>query len=197
MSGPTIELPQDWRTPYDLGWSVIPVEPRGKHPLGPWKPYQSEQASLATVKQWAARQSNIGIVTGTVSRLIVLDLDSREAVEAAKRRHSRIAVAGGGIRPDAVTVQSMLDLLLQLRERRSPEGWELYDLVESGLTQAEAAERLGITPQAASKRAIAAGVRIDTAAREGIAQLLALADEASGHESDTDAGSAAGAEEDA
>ena len=122
---------------------------------------------------------------------------AREAVEAAKRRHSRIAVAGGGIRPDAVTVQSMLDLLLQLRERRSPEGWELYDLVESGLTQAEAAERLGITPQAASKRAIAAGVRIDTAAREGIAQLLALADEASGHESDTDAGSAAGAEEDA
>jgi len=86
MSGPTIELPQDWRTPYDLGWSVIPVEPRGKHPLGPWKPYQSERASLATVEQWAARQSNIGIVTGTVSRLIVLDLDSREAVEAAHER---------------------------------------------------------------------------------------------------------------
>lgn len=101
---------------------------------------------------------------------------AREAVDAAKRRPWRVAVAGPGIRPAAETIQSMLELLLQLRERRSPEGWELYDLVETGLTQADAAERLGITPQAASKRAIAAGVRLDIAARDGIVELLALAD---------------------
>ncbi|MBN9140246.1 MAG: DNA-binding protein [Micrococcales bacterium] len=101
---------------------------------------------------------------------------AREAVEAAKRRPWRVAVGGDSLRPRAATIQAMLELLLQLRERRSPEGWELYDLVESGLTQAEAAERLGITPQAASKRAIAAGVRLDATARDGIVELLALAD---------------------
>lgn len=115
---------------------------------------------------------------------------AREAVEAAKRRSTRVVVAGRGTRPAAETLQAVLDLLLQLRERRSPEGWELYDLVEEGLTQAEAAERLGITPQAASKRAIAAGIRLDTAARDGLVELLALAD-------GTDAGPAPATEEDA
>ncbi|MFT4030467.1 MAG: DNA-binding protein [Protaetiibacter sp.] len=101
---------------------------------------------------------------------------AREAVDAAKRRPWRVAVAGDSIRPSASAIQSVLELLLHARERRSREGWELYDLVESGLTQAEAAERLGVTPQAASKRARAAGVRQDAAARAGIAELLALAD---------------------
>ncbi len=115
---------------------------------------------------------------------------AREAVEAAKRRQWRAAVVGAGTRPSAGTLQAMLELLLQLRERRSPEGWELYDLVEAGLTQAQAAERLGITPQAASKRAIAAAVRLDAAAREGIVELLTAADGA-------DAGAAPRTEEDA
>lgn len=107
---------------------------------------------------------------------------AREAVDAAKKRATHAAVAGSGIRPDAATLQATLDLLLQLRERRSSEGWELYDLVESGLTQAEAASALGITPQAASKRAIAAGIRLDIAARDAIAALLSLADESIGTE---------------
>lgn len=103
---------------------------------------------------------------------------ARQAVETAKRRPLRIAVDAGGAptRPDAATLQAMLELLVQLRERRSPEGWELFDLLEQGLTQLEAARRLGITPQAASKRAIAAAIRLDAAARDGLAALLALAD---------------------
>lgn len=101
---------------------------------------------------------------------------ARDAVEAAKRRPWHVAVAGDGIHPRAETLQTMLELLLQLRERRSPEGWELADLVEAGLTQADAAGRLGISPQAASKRALAAGVRLDLAARDGITELLALAE---------------------
>ncbi|TXK19871.1 DNA-binding protein [Homoserinibacter sp. GY 40078] len=102
---------------------------------------------------------------------------ARTAVDAAKRRPTRAAVASvQPLRPSATTVQAMLDLLLQLRERRSAEGWELYDLVESSLTQADAAARLDITPQAASKRAIAAGLRHDHAARTALAELLAIAD---------------------
>lgn len=107
---------------------------------------------------------------------------ARDAVEAAKKRPSHAAVAAHGIRPDASTLQATLELLLHLRERRSPEGWELYDLVESGLTQAEAAAALGITPQAASKRAIAAGIRLDSAARDALTALLSLADESIGAE---------------
>jgi len=105
---------------------------------------------------------------------------ARDAVEAAKKRPSRAAIAGDDIRPEAGTLQATLDLLLHLRERRSPEGWELYDLVEAGKTQAEAASALGITPQAASKRAIAAGLRLDSAARDAITALLSLADESIG-----------------
>ncbi|AYF99338.1 DNA-binding protein [Protaetiibacter intestinalis] len=105
---------------------------------------------------------------------------ARTAVESAKKRPTRVSIASErSTRPEAETLQSMLDLLLQLRERRSPEGWELYDRVESGLTQAQAAHQLGITPQAASKRAIAAGIRLDVAAREGLTALLALAAETS------------------
>jgi len=105
---------------------------------------------------------------------------ARDAVEAAKKRPSRAAVDGDRIRPDAPTLQAALDLLLHLRDRRSPEGWELYDLVEAGNTQAEAAAALGITPQAASKRAIAAGIRLDSAARDALTALLSLADESIG-----------------
>ncbi len=137
--------------------------------------------ALARTEQWS-----IGVGIGGVraplpsaTRAATGDalVAAREAVQTAKRRPTRVALAAGrATRPAAESLQAVLDLLLQLRDRRSPEGWELYDLVETGLTQAEAAERLGITPQAASKRAIAAGIRLDAAARDGIAELLALAD---------------------
>lgn len=136
---------------------------------------------LARTERWS-----IGIGIGAVRTPLPADtraatgpalIAAREAVDSAKKRPSRAAVAGAGIRPDAATLQATLELLLHLRERRSPEGWELYDLVESGLTQAEAAGALGITPQAASKRAIAAGLRLDSAARAALTALLSLAGE--------------------
>ncbi len=103
-------------------------------------------------------------------------INAREAVEAAKRRAPRVAIVGDDDRvPDAATLQAMLDLLLHLRERRSEEGWELFDLIESGLSQADAAARLDITPQAVSKRALAAGLKLDSAARAALITLLAAA----------------------
>lgn len=97
---------------------------------------------------------------------------ARDAVEQARRRPTGFAVRGGA---DA-GVQPLVDLLLALRERRSPSGWELYDLLETGLSQQDAARRLGITPQAASRRALAAGIRLDRAARPALVALLAAAD---------------------
>jgi hypothetical protein len=103
---------------------------------------------------------------------------ARAAVESAKQRPNRfsVAVAESRILP-AATLEPIVDLLLALRQRRTPEGWELHELLETGLTQAEAAKRLGITPQAASLRAIAAGLRLDREARVAIAALLSHADE--------------------
>jgi hypothetical protein len=96
---------------------------------------------------------------------------ARDAVEAAKKRPTRFAAAG-----DDGTAQPLVELLLALRDRPTPEGWELFDLVETGLSQQDAARRLGITPQAASRRALAAGIRLDQAARPALAAVLAAAD---------------------
>lgn len=71
---------------------------------------------------------------------------------------------------------ALIDLLLVLRSRRTREGWELFDLVAAGKTQADAAVELGITPQAASKRARAAGIRAELAALPGLADALASSD---------------------
>lgn len=102
--------------------------------------------------------------------------NARQAVEAAKKRPSGVAIVSDPHRtPDSATLQAMLDLLLNLRERRSDEGWELFDLIQSGLSQTEAAARLDITPQAVSKRSLAAGLKLDSAARAALVSLLAAA----------------------
>jgi hypothetical protein len=69
------------------GWSVIPIEPRGKRPLVPWQEYQSRLARADELEAWfGARRGahgdrksgerNVGIVTGAVSGLVVLDVDA-------------------------------------------------------------------------------------------------------------------------
>jgi len=59
------------------GWSAIPIERRGKRPLVAWLEFQDHAATPAQVEEWFARwpQANVGIVTGRVSGLAVLDVD--------------------------------------------------------------------------------------------------------------------------
>ena len=97
---------------------------------------------------------------------------ARAAVERAKRKPTRFAVEAPARTEDAADTEALLDLLLLLRRRRSEEGWELYDLLSEGLTQAMAADRLSITPQAASNRAQAADLKAEAAATEGFVRLL-------------------------
>lgn len=102
---------------------------------------------------------------------------ARAAVEAAEKRQTRCAVRGPAGDDDRVAdLGALVDLLLSQRARWSEQGWELHDLLEGGDTQADAAERIGITPQAASKRARAAGLRLDGEARGALTRLLADAD---------------------
>ena len=79
-------LPEKWSIPLGLGFSVIPVEPRGKKPMGEWKSFMTHAADDETVARWAANDTNVGIITGKVSNLVVLDFDNELAEAEAKRR---------------------------------------------------------------------------------------------------------------
>lgn len=90
-----------------LGWSVIPVEPRGKRPLVRWQVYQHRLPDGTEVAKWYQSwpDANIAVVTGVVSGVVVLDLDPRHGADASlqelERKHGSItqtveARTGGG-----------------------------------------------------------------------------------------------------
>lgn len=66
------------------GYSVIPLMPRSKKPLIDWKEYQSRRASESEVKEWftKTKDANLGIVTGSVSGVSVVDLDGPEGIKS-------------------------------------------------------------------------------------------------------------------
>jgi hypothetical protein len=59
------------------GWSVIPMQPRGKRPLVAWREFQQHAARGDQIEAWFRHwpDANVGVVTGRVSGLIVLDID--------------------------------------------------------------------------------------------------------------------------
>jgi len=97
---------------------------------------------------------------------------ARSAVDRAKKKITRFAAAAEPRRGEAHDLEALVDLLLILRARRSEQGWEIHDLVTRGLTQADAASEIGITPQSASKRARAADLRAEDAAIAPLARLI-------------------------
>lgn len=102
---------------------------------------------------------------------------ARDAVTTAKKRSTRFAIrsafsADPGAWPNAADAQSVIDLLLELRRRRSTQGWELYDTMEHLDTQAEAALKLHISAAAVSDRALAAALKIEREALPSIVRLL-------------------------
>lgn len=101
---------------------------------------------------------------------------ARDAVDRAKRAGTRIAISGDDT--EASDAEALVRLLVELRDRRSDEGWEVYDLLAAGLTQREAAARLGITESAVSLRAKAAALRAEEAALPALERALARLDRA-------------------
>lgn len=67
---------------YDRGFSIIPLNAGDKRPAIEWKAYQSHRPTVDQVKQWFGgdREHNLGIVTGAVSGVVVLDVDRPEAL---------------------------------------------------------------------------------------------------------------------
>jgi len=70
-----------------LGFSVIPLITRGKKPaIKSWTEYQKRHATSNELEEWFGNGSknNIGIVTGEISNIDVIDLDSQDAVQYAE-----------------------------------------------------------------------------------------------------------------
>ena len=74
----------DWHQLYDLGFNLIPVRVGEKIPAIQWAPYQNRLATLNEIAEWQRAGHNAGIVTGAISKLVVLDCDTPEAIAQAK-----------------------------------------------------------------------------------------------------------------
>ncbi|MGC4109026.1 MAG: transposase [Nocardioides sp.] len=98
---------------------------------------------------------------------------AREAVTAAKSSPWRVRAAGDG--DEARPLESAVWLWAALLSRRTPRGWEVADLVDSGLTYEQAGSRIGISQSAVSQRAAAAGIAEGRRARELVTHLARLA----------------------
>ncbi len=110
---------------------------------------------------------------------------AREAVGSAKRADGRFALRSGS---DAAAVraaeaESLLRLLVLLRERRTDHGWEVVDLMRAGHRQKDVAALLDVSAAAVSARLKAAMWRAEEDARPALEHLLEQLD----HESATSA----------
>ena len=110
-------------------------------------------------------------------------LSAREAVAQAKRRSTRFALRAETASDTAAPrelrgddAMALIDLLIAVRDRRTPEGWEVCDLMATEMKQTAAAEALGVTPQAVSLRLRAAGWRLERQAVPTLALVLDLLD---------------------
>ena len=96
-------------------------------------------------------------------------VNARDAVDRAKKAATRVAITAPDGGADA---EALVRLLVELRDRRTAEGWEVYDLLAEGITQREAAARLGISEGAVSLRVKSAALRTEEAAVPALARVL-------------------------
>ena len=89
------------------GWSVIPMRTRDKRPAIRWQNLQTTPACEKELRGWFRRwpEDNVGIVTGAVSGLVVLDVDRQHGGENSLKNlmcahgplpHTVEAITGGG-----------------------------------------------------------------------------------------------------
>lgn len=103
---------------------------------------------------------------------------ARVAVERAKHSPASVAVSGAGI--EAGRLEAELQLVAEVNARRTESSQAAGMLVDGGMSQREAADRLGITQQAVSSR-LASGLwhqcqRLADQAGRALARYVASVD---------------------
>ena len=84
------------------GYNVIPITPGEKSPLIGWKRYQTERSKVEELESWWDREpdANIGIVTGSISNLVVVDIDPRNGgdcvIHGKPLGVATVSTGGGG-----------------------------------------------------------------------------------------------------
>lgn len=103
-------------------------------------------------------------------------LAARSAVEASSTGVSRprVVAAHDADPSTAAALEAAVWLWGSLLAQRTPKGWEVCDLLDSGLNQREAGERLGIAQSAVNQRATAARLAEGRRGPELVATLAAL-----------------------
>lgn len=133
--------------------------------------------ALARTRQWS---TGVGIGEAVVAHDPAASTGdaffaARRAVDRAKSAPTRLAVdvEDDALAARAEDLEAVLWLLVALRDRRSKEGWEVADLLERHATQREVADELGISASAVSARAVAAGLRVESAGLATVEGMLA------------------------
>lgn len=128
---------------------------------------QALAADAATVVTAVVRLTRVGgfrIGLGLGSVDEPLPASTREARgvayqvarEAVSNHSAPLTLLADSSSPGVTDAETALLALVATLQRRSSEGWEVVDLIDSGLTGARAAGNLGITPSAVSQRLKAA-----------------------------------------
>ena len=82
----------------ERGFSIIPIIEGTKKPLVKWEMYQKQRATKEQIIEWWTKtpNANIGIVTGEISDLFVIDIDTEEGFKNLE-----------GIIPDALVLPTV------------------------------------------------------------------------------------------
>ncbi|MCU1544984.1 MAG: DNA-binding protein [Homoserinimonas sp.] len=182
----TADLVDHWRTTLNQDYAETLALPADRNAGDEIQVLTADAATLVdiTLRLTRTRRWSVGIGIGEIRSPLPRDTReasgpafnaARDAVTEAKKRQTRVAVRVEGYEagwPRASDAQSILDLLLELRARRSPQGWELFDTLATGGTQAQAAAVLGISAAAVSDRARAAAIRIERDAVPSVVRIL-------------------------
>lgn len=124
----------------DAGFSILPLTDTRKNPAGKWMHWQTRRPTMDDVIDWMAGDDcplsvfNTGIVTGTISGIVVLDLDNPRAIRFAQKMglpHTPMASTPRGrhvfFRHPGHSVQNAVDIFHDRRKSRphAPEGFDI------------------------------------------------------------------------
>lgn len=105
---------------FRLGWCPMPLKSRDKTPVGSWKAYQTERPMSGQCANWDAADHNVGVVTGSISDIFVVDVDGPQGEATLRTLQEQ-----HGALPDTPMVRTGKGTHLYFRY---PEGVEIRNL---------------------------------------------------------------------